>query len=88
MSAQSEQMQSRLAAIRDRIAAACRRVGRDPDEVELLPVSKTQPVSALYGVTLHIAQIELCLEANKIRFRFFLDLGHMSPMLYGVLALL
>lgn len=47
MSAQSEQMQSRLAAIRDRIAAACRRVGRDPDEVELLPVSKTQPVSAL-----------------------------------------
>lgn len=30
-----------LAAIRERIAAAARRVGRDPSEVRLLPVSKT-----------------------------------------------
>lgn len=36
-----------LAAIRTRIEAACRRVGRDPAEVELLPVSKTQPVERL-----------------------------------------
>ncbi len=30
-----------LAAVRARIAAACQRVGRDPAEVRLLPVSKT-----------------------------------------------
>ncbi|HSU35221.1 MAG TPA: YggS family pyridoxal phosphate-dependent enzyme [Propionibacteriaceae bacterium] len=30
-----------LAAVRDRIAEACRRAGRDPDSVRLLPVSKT-----------------------------------------------
>ncbi len=30
-----------LEAVRDRIAEACRRAGRDPDSVRLLPVSKT-----------------------------------------------
>lgn len=38
---------AQLAAARDRIAAACVRVGRDPGEVELLPVSKTQPGAAI-----------------------------------------
>ena len=33
-----------LDEVQARIAAACRRVGRDPAEVRLLPVSKTQPV--------------------------------------------
>lgn len=37
----------RLAAIRDRIAAACSRVGRDPSEVVLLGVSKTHPAAAV-----------------------------------------
>jgi len=32
-----------LASVKARIAAACERVGRDPGEVELLPVSKTVP---------------------------------------------
>ena len=32
-----------LDEVQARIAAACRRVGRDPAEVRLLPVSKTQP---------------------------------------------
>ena len=36
-----------LATIRARIAAACARVGRDPNEVELLPVSKTVPAERL-----------------------------------------
>ncbi|HHU37966.1 MAG TPA: YggS family pyridoxal phosphate-dependent enzyme [Propionibacterium sp.] len=36
-----------LAAARARIDAACARVGRDPGEVELLPVSKTHPLDAL-----------------------------------------
>lgn len=34
-------LQHNLADVRKRIAAACRRVHRDPDEVRLLPVSKT-----------------------------------------------
>jgi pyridoxal phosphate enzyme (YggS family) len=33
---------TRLAAVRVRIQAACARVGRDPETVRLLPVSKTQ----------------------------------------------
>jgi PLP dependent protein len=32
-----------IAAVRERIAAAARRVGRNPDEIALLAVSKTQP---------------------------------------------
>lgn len=34
-------MQTRVQTIRDRMSAACLRVGRDPSEVTLLPVSKT-----------------------------------------------
>ncbi|HZJ09238.1 MAG TPA: YggS family pyridoxal phosphate-dependent enzyme [Trueperaceae bacterium] len=36
-----------LAAVRARIDAACRRSGRDPSQVELLPVSKTVPAERL-----------------------------------------
>lgn len=36
-----------LAAVQARIEAACRRVGRDPATVRLLPVSKTKPESKL-----------------------------------------
>ncbi len=36
-----------LAAVRERIAAACRRAGRDPGEVRLLPVSKTVDEASL-----------------------------------------
>lgn len=35
------EFQDNLATVRNRIAAACQRVGRDPSEVRLLPVSKT-----------------------------------------------
>jgi pyridoxal phosphate enzyme (YggS family) len=38
---------SRLAAVRDRIAAAARRTGRDPSAVTLVAVSKTFPVERL-----------------------------------------
>ena len=37
----ADTMQVRVQAIRNRMAAACARVGRDPAEVTLLPVSKT-----------------------------------------------
>jgi pyridoxal phosphate enzyme (YggS family) len=36
-----------IAAVRARIAEACARVGRDPDEVRLLPVSKTQGLAKI-----------------------------------------
>ncbi|CAB5702927.1 Predicted enzyme with a TIM-barrel fold [Delftia tsuruhatensis] len=36
-----------LATVQERIAAACRRVGRDPRDVRLLPVSKTKPEASL-----------------------------------------
>jgi PLP dependent protein len=36
---------ARLAAVRDRIAAACRAAGRGSDEVTLIAVTKTRPVS-------------------------------------------
>lgn len=42
-----EDVQRNLVAVRSRIAAASRRVGRDPAGVRLLPVSKTQPESRL-----------------------------------------
>ncbi len=34
-------LQGNLQQVRERIAAACQRAGRDPDQVRLLPVSKT-----------------------------------------------
>ena len=37
----------RLAAVRERIAAACRRAGRDPGEVTLVGASKTQPPESI-----------------------------------------
>ena len=38
---------SRLARIQDAIASAARKAGRDPAEIELLAVSKTQPAEAI-----------------------------------------
>lgn len=43
----AEVIAANIAGIRQRIAAACERAGRDTSEVRLLPVSKTQPVEAL-----------------------------------------
>ncbi len=39
-----------LAAVKQRIAAACERAGRDPDSVQLLAVSKTHPSDAVRGL--------------------------------------
>jgi pyridoxal phosphate enzyme (YggS family) len=39
----AEELATRLAAVRERIAAACRAAGRDPAEVELVAVTKTVP---------------------------------------------
>lgn len=41
------EVRQRVAAIRDRIDAACRRSGRDPAEVTLVGASKLQPVERL-----------------------------------------
>ena len=40
-------MNERFIVLRDRIEQACSRCGRDPADVELLPVSKHQPVDAI-----------------------------------------
>ncbi|MCW2722057.1 YggS family pyridoxal phosphate-dependent enzyme [Pseudonocardia sp.] len=40
-----EELARRLAAVRDRITAACAAAGRSPDEVALLAVTKTVPAS-------------------------------------------
>ena len=48
-------LQANLDAIRARVTAACRRAGRDPAEVRLLPVSKTVDearLRAAYGLGL------------------------------------
>ena len=42
-----EDFRRNLAAVRARIDASCRRAGRDPATVRLLPVSKTKPESSL-----------------------------------------
>jgi PLP dependent protein len=39
------ELAGRLAAVRDRIAAACAAAGRDPDRVELMAVTKTVPAT-------------------------------------------
>ena len=42
-----EDFRHKLAAVRARIDAACRRAGRDPADVRLLPVSKTKPEASI-----------------------------------------
>lgn len=41
----------RLASVRERIAAAARDAGRSPEEVRLLPVTKTHPIETLVELT-------------------------------------
>lgn len=45
--AEARAVRERLEAVRARIAQACRRAGRDPEEVRLLPISKTVPAQRL-----------------------------------------
>ena len=42
-----ETFRERAAAVQDRIAGACRQAGRNPAEVQLLAVTKTQPPAAV-----------------------------------------
>ncbi|MBB3043046.1 YggS family pyridoxal phosphate-dependent enzyme [Nocardioides soli] len=53
-----------LAAVRDRIDGAARRVDRDPDEVRLLPVSKTVPEDR---IRLAVAAGATLLGENKVQ---------------------
>lgn len=45
-----EQIQENIKRVEDRIAAACKRAGRDPAEASLLPVTKTMPVDSVQAV--------------------------------------
>ena len=47
MTTRSATIAERLAAVRAEIAAACERADRDPAEVRLIAVSKTQPTAAI-----------------------------------------
>jgi PLP dependent protein len=42
-----DSIHARVSAVRERMARACERAGRDPSLVELLPVSKKQPLEAI-----------------------------------------
>jgi hypothetical protein len=44
---EAETLAQRIARVRERIAAAARRAGRDPDSVRLIAVSKTHPASLI-----------------------------------------
>lgn len=55
---------ARYRAVRERVDAACRQAGRDPSEVELLPVSKTKPVELVRE--LHAAGVRTFGE-NKVQ---------------------
>lgn len=75
-----------LAAVQQRIRAACQRAGRDPDSVLLLPVTKSQPpevvnAAAALGLTVFgenkvqeaKAKIPLC--SDRLRWHF---IGHLQ----------
>ena len=54
---ETHELQSRIAAVQERIAAAARRGGRDPAEVTLVAVSKThspEEVAAAYAAGLRV----------------------------------
>ena len=57
-------VQENLKTVRERIEAACRRVGRDPDEVTLIAVSKTKPVEMMRKLMMQGSGI-----SEKIKFR-------------------
>lgn len=48
-----EEFCSRVAVLKARLAAAARAAGRDPDEVKLLPVTKTHPADAAVFAARH-----------------------------------
>lgn len=47
MTAAPESFEARLQRVRDRLAAAAARAGRAQDEIEILPITKGQPLGAL-----------------------------------------
>jgi hypothetical protein len=52
----SRELAARLESVRERIALACQRSGRDPGEVQILAVTKTHPIETLrsaLGLGLH-----------------------------------
>ena len=54
---ETHELQSRIAAVQERVAAAARRAGRDPAEVTLVAVSKThspEEVAAAYAAGLRV----------------------------------
>ena len=46
----NNELQLRIGAIRQRVAEACKRAGRDPGKVQIIAVAKTKPVQAILAV--------------------------------------
>ncbi len=62
--AQVDELRAATGGIRRRIADACRRSGRDPDSVELLPVSKLVPAARLRAA---LAAGLTCFGENRVQ---------------------
>ncbi|ODT83756.1 MAG: YggS family pyridoxal phosphate enzyme [Pelagibacterium sp. SCN 64-44] len=62
--AEATLLAQKLAAVRERMDAACRRAGRAPDSVRLLPISKTVPVERLRAA---VGAGLSCLGENKVQ---------------------
>jgi pyridoxal phosphate enzyme (YggS family) len=81
-----EHLAANLQRIRERIADACQRSGRDPASVQLLAVSKTQPVDVIrsaadLGLTVfgenrvQEAKIKISLSPSRLQWRM---IGHLQ----------
>lgn len=80
-----DEIRNNLADVRERMDLACRRVGRDPAEVTLLPVSKTRPESSL---RLAYEAGCRCFGENKVqeaydKFQALVDLSDVSWSVIG-----
>ncbi len=60
----AESIAANLAAVRARIAAAARTAGRDPSEVTLVAVTKTQPAAAVAAA---VAAGQTCFGENRVQ---------------------
>lgn len=81
----TEQIRQNLATVRERIDQACLQAGRDPQEVRLLPVSKTHPAEFL-----RLAYAAGCrmLGENKVQeaYQKWQDLEDLSDLHWSVIG--
>lgn len=76
-----DHLRANLADVRARIAAACARVGRDPAEVKLLPVTKTHPPELIAALLdLGVEEVgENRAQELRAKHAWFVERGLRSP---------